>query len=142
MYADTVSAAMKTTIDECERRRKIQLAFNKKHNITPQTIKKSLQAGMEELAQEDAQEVVLSMVGQSEEEYVFSEVIARLEHDMEFAARNLQFEKAAVLRDKIKEIKDNVQWSKTIRLTLGNIYPEVFACALECGSFRSTADPN
>ena len=51
--------------------------------------------------------MVLSTVGQSEEEYVFSDVIARLEHDMEFAARNLQFEKAAVLRDKIKEIKSN-----------------------------------
>ena len=105
MYADTVSAAMKTTIDECDRRRTIQVAFNKEHGITPQTIKKSMQQGMEDLSQDDAQELVLSTVGLSEEEYVFSEVIAKLEHEMEFAARNLQFEKAAVLRDKIKEIR-------------------------------------
>jgi len=109
MYADSISAAMKTTINECERRRKIQLAFNKEHNITPQTIKKSLQAGMEELTQEDAKDVVLSTVGQSEEEFAFSDVISRLEKEMEFAARNLQFEKAAVIRDKIKEIKNSVQ---------------------------------
>ncbi len=109
MYADTKSEAMKMTISECERRRAIQLEYNKKHKITAQTIKKSLQVGIEELTQEDAQEVVLSTVGQSEEEYAFTDVITRLEHDMEFAARNLQFEKAAVLRDKIKEIKEGVQ---------------------------------
>lgn len=108
MYADSVSMAMKATIDECQRRRKIQLAFNKKHNITPQTIKKSLQAGVEELTREDAWEVVLSTVGQSEEEFAFSDMISRLEKEMEFAARNLQFEKAAVIRDKIKEMKKSV----------------------------------
>ena len=107
MYADTKSEAMKMTISECERRRAIQLEYNKKHKITAQTIKKSLQIGIEELTQEDAQEVVLSTVGQSEEEYAFADVITRLEHEMEFAARNLQFEKAAVLRDKIKEIRQN-----------------------------------
>ena len=108
MYADSVSAAMKATISECERRRKIQIAFNKDHNITPQTIKKSIREGIEELAQE-AQEVVLSMVGQSEEEYTFSNVISRLEREMELAARNLQFERAALIRDKIKEIKSSLK---------------------------------
>jgi excinuclease ABC subunit B len=109
MYADSVSAAMKTTIQECERRRKIQLAFNKQHNITPRTIKKVVQSGMEELSQEDARELVLSVAGQSEEEYAFSDVVSKLEQEMEFAARNLQFEKAAFIRDKIKEIKNSVK---------------------------------
>ena len=108
MYADSVSTAMRNTIEECERRRKIQLAFNKKHNITPQTIKKIIKSGIEELLKEDeVKEVVLSAVGQNEEEYVFSDVITKLEQEMEFAARNLQFEKAAMIRDKIKEIKKN-----------------------------------
>ena len=49
--------------------------------------------------------MVLSTVGQSEEEYAFTHVISRLEQEMESAARNLQFERAAMIRDKIKEIK-------------------------------------
>jgi len=109
MYADSVSAAMKKTIDECERRRKFQLTFNKKHNITPQTIKKAIKDGIEELVKEEAMQVVLSTVGQNEEEYMFSNTIAKLEREMESAARNLMFEKAAVIRDKIKEIKNSVK---------------------------------
>ena len=108
MYADSASAAMKATISECERRRKIQMAFNKEHNISPQTVKKAIREGIEELAGEEAQEVVLLTVGQSEEEYTFSNVISRLEREMELAARNLQFERAASIRDKIKEIKNSL----------------------------------
>ncbi|MCK5012352.1 MAG: excinuclease ABC subunit UvrB [Candidatus Omnitrophica bacterium] len=108
MYADSASAAMKATISECERRRKIQMAFNKEHNISPQTVKKAIREGIEELAGEEAQEVVLSTVGQSEEEYTFSNVISRLEREMELATRNLQFERAASIRDKIKEIKNSL----------------------------------
>ena len=106
MYADSVSAAMKNTMAECARRRKIQLAFNKEHNITPRTIQKAITEGIEALAEEEAQEVVLSTVGQSEEEYAFANIVSKLEKEMETAARNLQFEKAAVIRDKIKEIKE------------------------------------
>ncbi|MBN1869674.1 MAG: UvrB/UvrC motif-containing protein, partial [Candidatus Omnitrophica bacterium] len=107
MYADKVSAAMKATIRECERRRKIQIAFNKEHNITPQTIEKAIRDGIEEQDEEKIQDVVLSTVGQSEEEYTFSNVVTRLEREMELAARNLQFERAAMIRDKIKEIKNS-----------------------------------
>jgi len=109
MYADDVSAAMKATIKECERRRKIQLAFNKEHRITPQTIKKAIRKGIEELAEEEAQDVVLSAIGQSEEEYAVLDTISKLEREMELAARNLQFEKAALIRDKIKEINSDLQ---------------------------------
>ena len=105
MYADTMSQAMKATIRECDRRRSIQLAFNKEHNITPKTIKKAISGGLEKHLEEEAQEVVLSTVGQSEEEYAFTDVITRLENEMENCARNLQFEKAAKIRDKIAEIK-------------------------------------
>ncbi|HQP10486.1 MAG TPA: helicase-related protein, partial [Candidatus Omnitrophota bacterium] len=105
MYADHISPAMKATIGECDRRRKIQLEFNKKHNITPQTIKKAIREGIEGLAEEEAREVVLSSVGQNEEEFAVSNLIARLEKEMELAARNLHFERAAAIRDKIKDIK-------------------------------------
>ena len=53
--------------------------------------------------------IVFSVAGQSEEEYAFSDVVSKLEQEMEFAARNLQFEKAAFIRDKIKEIKNSVK---------------------------------
>ena len=106
MYADRRSAAMKAAIDECDRRRKIQLEFNKKHKITPRTIKKSIYGGIEKLAEEKAQDLMLDILGQGEEEYAFTQFVSELEREMELAARNLQFERAAVLRDKIKELKD------------------------------------
>ncbi len=105
MYADTISPAMKATIEECERRRKIQLEFNKKHGITPTTIKKAIYEGIAELAEEEAQELVLDVAGQNKEDYILASLIADLERQMELAARNLQFEKAAIIRDKIKELK-------------------------------------
>ena len=105
MYADRASAAMEATIRECDRRRKVQTAFNKEHGITPQTIQKAIRNGIEELSREEAQELVFAVAGQNEEEYTLANHIARMEREMELAARNLQFERAAMLRDKIKEIK-------------------------------------
>ncbi len=110
MYADKKSAAMKAMIDECERRRKIQTAFNKKHNITPQTIKKAIKKGIEEFSK--AEKLVIDFSGQNEEAYSFSGLITDLEKEMDLAARNLLFEKAAAIRDKIKELKSQ---SKLIR---------------------------
>lgn len=106
MYADTVSQAMRAAIDECERRRKIQLAFNKKHGITPQSIVKAIGQGIEELAHEGAEDVVRQAAGVNEEEYAMSNYVSDLENEMEQAARNLQFERAARIRDKIRELKD------------------------------------
>lgn len=105
LYADTMSSAMKAMMDECERRRKIQIEFNKNHNITPTTIQKAMSQGIEQLAETAAEEVMLAAVGQDPEGYAFSNLIADLERQMELAARNLQFERAALLRDKIKELK-------------------------------------
>jgi excinuclease ABC subunit B len=102
MYADKITAAMKATIQEGERRREIQLTFNKKHHITPTSIKKAVHQGIEELA--EAEELVLDLAGQNKEEYERATFISDLEREMELAARNLQFEKAAMIRDKIKEL--------------------------------------
>ncbi len=103
MYADKISAAMKATIQECERRRAIQLAYNEAHKITPQTIQKAIRQGIEQYSKAD--EIVDEVVGQDGEERALQELIVDLERDMELAARNLLFEKAALLRDKIKELK-------------------------------------
>jgi excinuclease ABC subunit B len=105
MYADTISAAMKATIWECDRRRKIQTAFNKKHGITPQTIKKAIKSGVEDLASQEAKKLVLDVVGLNREEHAFSNYVSDLEREMELAARNLQFERAASIRDKLQEVK-------------------------------------
>lgn len=103
MYADTVSQAMKFTIQECERRRKIQIEFNKKHGIMPASIKKAIQEGIDQFA--EAEELTISVTGQDDEQYAFTGMIAELERQMEAAARNLEFEKAAKIRDKITELK-------------------------------------
>jgi len=112
MYADQISPAMREAIDECERRRMIQLDFNKKHNITPRTIKKAIKEGIEELAQDQADSIVLEAAGQDEDAFFVSQMIKDLEQQMELAARNLQFEKAALFRDKIKEIKQDFKAMK------------------------------
>ena len=69
MYADTISKAMKATISECERRRRIQLKFNEDHHITPQTIRKIIKQGIEDFAAEESEEVLMRAVGQKREEY-------------------------------------------------------------------------
>jgi excinuclease ABC subunit B len=106
MYADTVTGSMKQAISESTRRRKKQLEFNDSNKITPRSIEKAIKEGIEDL--EDSEEFVRDLTGQGGVEYEISKYISDLEQEMELAARNLQFEKAAKIRDKIKEIKDGV----------------------------------
>jgi len=105
MYADTVSEAMRFMMSECERRRKIQIEFNTKNGITPTTIQKAINQGIEEFAQ--AEDFTRSLTGQSEEEYEVCTFISELERQMDLAARNLEFEKAAKIRDKIRQLQEN-----------------------------------
>ncbi len=106
LYADKVTAAMQAMISESERRRKIQLAFNEKYHITPRSIEKAILQGIEELA--DAEDTVLEAAGLSQEEYAMASLVMELEREMELAARNLQFERAALMRDKIKELQGDL----------------------------------
>ena len=104
MYADTMTGSMKKAISESKRRRIIQLEYNHKNKITPRSIKRSIKQGIDSL--EDASELVRELTGEPKEQYQLHKYISELEYEMELAARNLQFEKAAGLRDKIKEIKN------------------------------------
>jgi len=106
MYADRITESMKKAIDECNRRRKIQLEYNKRHKISPRSITKAIKDGIEMLY--EAESVVLKCVELDEEQNDLYEYISELQYQMELAARNLQFEKAAQLRDKIKEIKKEI----------------------------------
>ncbi len=103
MYADTVSPAMKTAIDETERRRRIQDEYNKAHGITPQSIEKSVREVIEATRREE--EVP---AGRRPEEMTKKELIdyvKLLESEMRKAAEDLQFERAAMLRDRMFEYK-------------------------------------
>lgn len=103
MYADTITGSMKKAISESQRRREIQLEFNKKHKITPRSIQKAIKEGIADL--EEAEEFVQDLTGERKEEYELHKYITELEYEMELAARNLQFEKAAELRDEIKKLR-------------------------------------
>ena len=107
MYADTITGSIKKAVSESDRRREIQLKFNEKFKITPRSIQKAIKEGIEDLA--DVEEFVQDLTGQGKDEYALNKYIAELQYEMELAARNLQFEKAAVLRDKIREIKGIVK---------------------------------
>ena len=111
MYADKVTPAMKRTIDETNRRRAIQLEYNKKHGITPQTIKKALDQDMfaqfrqeEEEAYEGISEKTQNLlkVAEDMETETYMEL---LEEEMKKAARDLRFEDAAKLRDELSKMK-------------------------------------
>jgi len=103
MYADNITGSMKKAISESNRRRMVQLEFNRKNKISPRSIQKAIKQGIEDLA--GAEELVVNLTGQNKDDYEINKYISQLEYEMELAARNLQFEKAAAIRDKIKEIK-------------------------------------
>lgn len=106
MYADTITDSMRHAIDETNRRRKIQDAYNKEHGITPQSIKKdirdliSLDTGESVTAKKEREKDPESMTKKE-----LNAEIARLTKKMNKAAMELNFERAAVLRDELKELK-------------------------------------
>ncbi|MEI6631868.1 MAG: helicase-related protein, partial [bacterium] len=102
MYADTVTGSMQKAISESRRRREIQLEFNRKNKINPTSIKKAINDGIEQL--QEAEVLVANLTGEEQDEYELRKVISQLQYEMELAARNLQFEKAAAIRDKLKEL--------------------------------------
>lgn len=106
MYADGISEAMQKAISETERRRKIQEEYNEKHGITPKTIEKAVRSVIE--ATKVAEESDDYYLGRSPLELTkkeLAEYIKKLEKEMKDAAANLQFERAAELRDRIFEYK-------------------------------------
>ncbi len=110
MYADTITDSMRKAINESNRRRKIQLEFNRTHHISPRTIQKAIRQGIEDL--QEVEEFVQDLTGLERDEYELNKYISQLQYEMELAARNLQFEKAAVLRDKIKDLKSKLKSQK------------------------------
>ena len=116
MYADKITGSMRGAIEETNRRRKIQLVYNKKHKITPETIKKAIHDIGERLEeiQPDAstvEELDLTKVPKKE----IKKLAKDLEEEMKHAAENLDFERAALLRDQMLELKNkNLHIPKTV----------------------------
>jgi excinuclease ABC subunit B len=103
LYADKVTDSMQRAIDETRRRRELQLDYNAKHGITPETVRAAIGAGIEEViaAHQFAQEVA----GQSKDDYVTQEYLEELHAEMLASAANLEFERAAQLRDRLAQLK-------------------------------------
>ena len=103
MYADATTAAMRGAIDETYRRRRIQEAYNQEHGITPQGIRKAIKDITERVKVVAEARAPYTPTPISKEEVV--RLIKDLESQMKKAARNLEFEKAALLRDRIIELR-------------------------------------
>ncbi len=103
LYADKMTDSMQRAIDETRRRRALQLEYNARHGITPQTVRSAIGAGIEE--EIAARQFVAEVAGQPAENYVTEEYLEALHAEMLAAAANLEFERAAQLRDRIAQLK-------------------------------------
>ena len=109
MYADTITDSMRRAIDETERRRQVQMAYNEKHGITPQTIKKDVREVIEATkVVEQTAEYVTENKAKKMSKSERNKLIRDLEKEMKQAAKELNFERAAELRDLIIELKAEV----------------------------------
>ncbi len=106
LYGDEVTKSMQRAMDETERRRKIQAKHNKKNNITPQTIRKEIRKSIRE--EVNAKTVAREVVNEDEAEYITKEYLRELEEEMLQAAKDLEFEKAAEIRDRITTLQNEV----------------------------------
>ena len=107
MYADRITDSMRRAIDETDRRRTIQKDYNKEHGITPQSIAKTIDEGMRAIIpakEEDKNKLNLKKIPKDE----YPHLVRELSAQMELAAANLEFERAAQLRDTIEDIKKSM----------------------------------
>lgn len=109
-YADTVTKSMSYAINEAMRRRKKQLAYNEEHGITPETIKKAIKEDFGILCEKDYYTVSIeeNKESYSIDDAIIEKQIKKLEKEMKKMAKNLQFERAAQIRDEIKLLKERL----------------------------------
>jgi excinuclease ABC subunit B len=108
MYADNTTLSMQNCIDETNRRRTLQTEYNKIHHITPQSVKKGLRTILESVEERDY--YTIPIAAEAQEDYVtlanIPKLVKKLRKEMLDAAKELNFEKAADLRDRIKRLED------------------------------------
>ncbi len=104
MYADQITGSMRRTVEETERRREIQQAYNKKHGITPKSISRAVSEMLPREAQPEKPKLDLRKIPKDEYKHLIHDLTAQ----MDMAAANLEFEKAAELRDLVEEVKSKL----------------------------------
>ncbi len=108
LFCDVVTDSIQTLLDVTEHRRRRQIEYNKKHGITPKSVVRAMQESLSQYqnTKESAENINQGMVAENEESYNTVVVIAELEDEMREAAGKLEFERAAHLRDQIKQLKE------------------------------------
>ena len=108
LYAEVMTDSMKKAIAETNRRRTVQEEYNKKHNITPQSIRKNIQAALRTVYEQDY--FTVPVAAEEDADYISTvdmpKLIEHLEKEMKAAAKKQEFERAAELRDRIKKLRD------------------------------------
>jgi len=113
MYADNVTESMQRAIDETNRRRQIQMEYNERHGITPSTIVKEIRdltLSLRRVAEPGAEYAV----GLEVPKHEVHRLIQEMEKQMKVAAQNLEFEKAALLRDQILELRRSTEGGEDV----------------------------
>ncbi len=107
LYADSMTDSMRAAIEETQRRRRLQEEYNQRHGITPTTVKRNIKAGIEAAAQSHrkAREAIRS---EASTQVITEDYLKMLEHEMLQAAEDLEFERAASLRDKLMHLREHV----------------------------------
>ena len=108
MYADNMTGSMRRMMDITDHRRKKQVAYNTEHGITPQSIQKEIQESLGHL-KKDAEELEESIVRETGETYDINQTIREVEQEMIEASAKLEFERAALLRDQLYELKTSIE---------------------------------
>lgn len=109
MYADKITDSMQLAIDETERRRKVQMAYNEEHGITPQTVKKAVRDLISISKKAAAEELRMEKDPESMSRKELEKLIKDSTKQMKKAAAELNFEAAAQLRDHLVELKKQLQ---------------------------------
>ncbi|MEO1617823.1 MAG: excinuclease ABC subunit UvrB [Planctomycetota bacterium] len=107
LYADKITDSMRLAIDETERRRAIQQAYNEEHGIKPETVRRRVKAGIQSEASK-RRKTEAKAKEEAEIQYITIEFIENLEREMLSAAEDLEFERAAQLRDRVLQLKENI----------------------------------
>lgn len=115
LYADKVTDSMQKAMDETNRRRAMQLAYNQEHGITPKTAKSAIDRGIE--GEVEAHKLTMEVAGKAGDDYVTEEFLEELHAEMLTAAGNLEFERAAELRDRIAQLKGQPTMAPQVKKT-------------------------
>jgi excinuclease ABC subunit B len=110
LFADTITRSMEALISISEYRRTKQMEYNEKHAITPQTVRRAVQESLHTILR--GREVESSVIRETGGDFNLTELLRELEHEMQEASANLEFERAALLRDQIMEVKSGTGLAK------------------------------